>query len=93
MTQLTKDELSTIARNPLNNWLNEVRDGLRDAERANRGDTDDTDVASDDNTAAPGLPKVYALAVSRLFAILSASEVAISLASRTGKLETPYSLT
>ncbi|KAF5137914.1 hypothetical protein E5D57_001693 [Metarhizium anisopliae] len=81
MAHFTQDERDTIDKNPLGDALNGVREALREAER----DTQHETSQSDDSTRAPERPRLFAAAIGKLFAILSASDVFPLLASRAGR--------
>ena len=91
MGQLTEAELIVVAENPFGDSLREARDGLlkaegdSDAMRCNESAHTDDIVTPGVHTSEPRFPAVYKAAVGRFFAILSASDAAISLASRTGR--------
>ncbi|OAQ60178.1 serine/threonine-protein kinase Sgk2 [Pochonia chlamydosporia 170] len=81
MADLTQEERDTIDKNSLGDSLSSVREALREAER----DTQHETSQSDDSTCAPERPRLFAAAIGKLFVILSASDVSLLLASRTGR--------
>ncbi|KAF5120296.1 hypothetical protein E5D57_013649 [Metarhizium anisopliae] len=81
MAQLTQEERDIIDENSLGDSLSGIRDALRDAER----NTHRKASRSDDSIGAPERPRLFVAAIGKLFSILSASEVALALASRTSR--------
>lgn len=81
MAHVTPQERLEIERNPLGDSISVVRDALCDAELA---------VASQEGSDAdsadePGRPRLFVAAIGKLLSILSASDVSLTLASRTGR--------
>ncbi|KAH8755061.1 hypothetical protein F5883DRAFT_180305 [Diaporthe sp. PMI_573] len=81
MAHLTREELKTIEQNPLGDTLSGVREALREAEPNTPGEASE----SDDSADSPERPRLFVAAIGKLLSIFSASEVALSLASRTGR--------
>ncbi|KAH0492118.1 hypothetical protein TgHK011_007084 [Trichoderma gracile] len=84
MDVLTPEELDAIAINPLGDALDSIREALREADSTLGSFQLDgtTDIVEDAD--APQRPRLLVAALIKLFGILSASEVPLSLASRTG---------
>ncbi|KAM3509002.1 hypothetical protein MY11210_006497 [Beauveria gryllotalpidicola] len=80
MAHLMLEELDTIEHNPLGDSLSAVCEALREAEP----NTPD-EASHSDKTDAPERPRLFVAAIGKLLSILSASDVSLSLASRTGR--------
>ncbi|KAH8746090.1 serine/threonine-protein kinase Sgk2 [Diaporthe sp. PMI_573] len=89
MAHLTREELKTIEQNPLGDTLSGVREALREAEP----NTPSEASQSDDSTDAPERPRLFVAAIGKLFSILSASDISLALASRTGRESLLFDLT
>ena len=84
MSQLTREECDIISQSPLADTLSTVRHALREAEQK----TSTESSQSDDRIAGvPERPRLFVAAMGKLFSllILSASDVSLCLASRTGR--------
>lgn len=81
MAPLTQQECNIIEQNPLGDALDAIREALRNAEPHATSD----DCTSDDSADVPERPRLFMAATGKLFSSLSASEVALSLDSRTGR--------
>ncbi|TWU70822.1 hypothetical protein ED733_000231 [Metarhizium rileyi] len=81
MAHFTQEERDYIDENPLGHSLSGVREALRDAERNTCREASQ----SDDNTIASERPRLFMEVIGKLFSILTASDVSLSLASRTGR--------
>lgn len=81
MAHLTQDERDIIEQNSLGDSLNDVRQALREAELNSPSEASKSDGSND----APERPRLFVAAIRKLLSILSASDVALSLASRTGR--------
>lgn len=81
MAHLTSQEKLLIEQNRLGDSLSIVREALRNAEFVDHP-TDDSDA---DDANEPGRPRLFVAAISKLFYILSGSDVSLTLASRTGR--------
>ena len=77
MAQLTPEEYEIITQNPLQDVLENVRDALREAFPLSRDD--------ETESRHEHRPKMFAAVMSRLFSILTVSDVPLSLASRNGR--------
>ena len=79
MSQLTKDERQNIAENPFGKEVDDLRDILAGAERS-------LDPPGDGDNATKSLekPRLFVAAMSRFLALVTASDVATTIASRTG---------
>lgn len=81
MAHITPQERLEIEQNPLGDSISIVRDALCDTELA---------VASQEGSDADsadelGRPRLFVAAMGKLLSILSASDVSLTLASRTGR--------
>ncbi|KHO00536.1 serine/threonine-protein kinase Sgk2 [Metarhizium album ARSEF 1941] len=81
MAHLTQEERDIVDANPLGDSLGGIREALRKAERHTHHEASQ----SDDSTAAPERPRLFVAAIGKIFSILSASDVSLALASRTGR--------
>ncbi|KAA6408372.1 MAG: serine threonine- kinase Sgk2 [Lasallia pustulata] len=88
MAHLNREERDTINENPLGDSLSGVREALREAERNTHYEASQ----SDDSTGAPERRRLFVAAIQKLFSILSASNVVLALASRTGRDALGYDL-
>lgn len=82
MEHLTPEERLTVEQNPLGESLIAVREALRDAEPCI---TEEEAYESENSFNELGRPRLFVAAISKLLSILSAADVSLSLASRTGK--------
>lgn len=81
MAHVTPQERLEIERNPLGDSISVVRDALCDAELAVASQGGPDAYGADE----PGRPRLYVAAIGKLLSILSASDVSLTLASRTGR--------
>ncbi|SLM39896.1 serine threonine-protein kinase sgk2 [Lasallia pustulata] len=82
MAHLNREERDKINENPLGDSLSGAREALCEAERNTHYEASQ----SDDSADAPERPRLFVAAIAKLlFSILSASEVSVALASRTGR--------
>ncbi|KAL7791946.1 serine/threonine-protein kinase Sgk2 [Trichoderma ceciliae] len=80
MAHFTQEERDAIGHNPLGELLNAVREVLRETEP-----NASSEFPSDDSADAPERPRLFVAAIGKLLSILSASDVSLSLDSRTGR--------
>jgi hypothetical protein len=74
-------KLEIIEQSPLGDSINAVREALRNAQ----SDQPINASQSNDSADAPERPRLFLAAINKLFSILSASDVSLTLASRTGR--------
>lgn len=75
MAHLTQHECDIIEQNPLGDSLDAIREVLREVDASH----------SDDSADVPARPRLFVAAIAKLLKSLSASEVSLSLDSRTGR--------
>lgn len=85
MDVLTPKELNVIKNNSFGDALNPIREALQEADSTLGSFQLDGTTDTIDDVDAPERPRLLLAALVKLFSILSASEVPVSLASRTGR--------